>query len=155
MNSPDQRNPWEDALDSALKSLPSRRAPVALEARVLAAIAAQQAKPWWRKGFAHWPSTMRLVFLIVTATIAGGTAWVLLNGAGSPSVAAIGDGIGSVFRWWGQARSLAGDLVRLAADSLSPAAQLWILTGIGLVALCYATLIGAGAALYRIFMRPQ
>lgn len=155
MNSPEQKNPWEDALDSALKSLPPRSAPAALEARVLAVIAARQAKPWWRKGFAFWPPAMRLVFLIVTATLAVGTAWVLLRNAGSSPVAAIGDTLGAAFRWWGQARSLAGDLLRLAADSLSPAAQLWLLTGIGLIALCYATLIGTGAALYRIFMRPQ
>ncbi|MBP7141945.1 MAG: hypothetical protein KBA71_08560 [Opitutaceae bacterium] len=155
MNPQDKRSPWEDALDSALKGLPSRRAPATLEARVLAAIAGLEATPWWRKGFAFWPPVMRVVFLIVTLGIATGTVWALLHGGSGASMAALGDWMGSVFRGWSRAQSVAADLFRHVIDSLSPTAQLWILTGIGLVALCYATLIGTGAALYRIFMRPQ
>ncbi len=155
MNSPNHRNPWEDALESALKSLPARRAPATLETRVLAAIAAQQARPWWRKGFAFWPPALRFIFLGLTLAIAAGTAWALLQGTGTAPVATAGEWIGNAFGWWSRARSLTGDLIRLSADSLSSTAQFWILAAISLIALCYATLIGTGAALYRIFMRPE
>lgn len=155
MKSPDSRNSWEDALDSALRNLPPRKAPASLEDRVLAAIAAHQAKPWWQKGFAFWPAAARVAFLVASAAVIVATVWFFVRGAGSAPLMSLQDSVGSVFRWWSDARSAMGGAARMAVDSLSPAAQFWMFAALGLVALCYATLIGTGAALYRIFVRPQ
>ncbi len=156
MKAPDPRQQrWEASLDAALKSLPPRRAPVSLENRVLAAVAAREARPWWRKNYSHWPLAMRLVFLVATATLAAGTVWLLVRGLDNSAVPAAKESLAASYDGWIQLRSALGGLIDLARDSLSPAAQLWIVGAVGVVALCYATVIGAGAALYRIFWRAQ
>ncbi len=155
MNSPDPRQQrWENSLNAALKNLPPRQAPVSLENRVLAAIAAREARPWWQKNFAYWPLAVRVFFLITTATLAAGTVWLLVRGLGN-APAAMGEMLSSVYGGWAQVRSTVSALVDLVRDSLPPTMQLWMLLAIGIVALGYATVIGAGAALYRIFWRVQ
>ena len=156
MNSPDPKQQrWEASLDAALKNLPPRRAPVSLENRGLAAIAVREARPWWRKSYSHWPLAMRLVFLVATAALAAGTVWFLVRGLGNSPVAAAEEALAACYGGWIQARSALGGLVDWVKDSLSPTVQLWIFGAAGIIALCYATVIGAGAALYRIFWRAQ
>jgi hypothetical protein len=61
-------------IDQLLRRQPARRAPPALQARVLAQLNAramahatpQGARPWWRKGFAHWPTAARVGFLLAS-----------------------------------------------------------------------------------------
>jgi hypothetical protein len=57
-------------VDQLLRRQPARRAPPALQARVLAQLnaraIAEQARPWWRKGFAHWPTVARVGFLLAS-----------------------------------------------------------------------------------------
>lgn len=57
-------------LHRLLKSLPQRKAPGGLKLRVMAAVAAEQAKPWWRKMWWTWPAPARMVFALVIAGLA-------------------------------------------------------------------------------------
>jgi hypothetical protein len=70
MNTPtNPHDRLERLLNETLRDQPSLRAPSSLEARVFAQIEAQLARPWWRKSFAHWPSTARLGFVLACAAL--------------------------------------------------------------------------------------
>ena len=60
----DERN-LERLVHQALGDLPRRPAPITLEARVQAEVARRAARPWWRKGFAHWPGPARAGFAVL------------------------------------------------------------------------------------------
>jgi len=155
MTLPDKNARFEKSVDAALRNLPPRRAPASLEARVLAAIAAREARPWWRLSFVHWPAPVRVLFLVATATLAAGTVWLLLRALGATPLAEAGELISAPFAWWQESQAAARSLFELVHRSLSPTALAWIYAGIGIVGLCYATLVGAGAAAYRIFRRAR
>ena len=55
--------PLEKRVHAALRSLPDRRAPDSLAARVLAEIERRAAIPWWHKSLAYWPQWARGTFL--------------------------------------------------------------------------------------------
>lgn len=59
----------EKLISAALREQPLRRAPAALEGRVLALIEARGALPGWRKGFAHWPMLARVAFILASFAI--------------------------------------------------------------------------------------
>jgi len=60
----------EKFIHQTLRSLPARRAPHSLEARVRAAIEARAALPWWKQSFAQWPVAARFAFVIASAGLA-------------------------------------------------------------------------------------
>ncbi|MBK8856920.1 MAG: hypothetical protein IPN11_04330 [Opitutaceae bacterium] len=142
----------EKLIHQTLRSLPDRRAPRTLENRVLAAIAAQQALPWWRQSFTAWPVAARGAFLLVTAILAAALlAWF--------------------FRTSGQVQSasmLAGPLAMLAKVQAVVAGigsfgaivwrsipSLWLYGGLAFVVTMYAAFFGLGAAAYRSFFAQR
>jgi hypothetical protein len=61
----------ERLLKGALDGLPLRRAPAALEQRVLRELAQRAASPWWRRNFGEWPVTARTAFVVLCVALAG------------------------------------------------------------------------------------
>jgi hypothetical protein len=59
----------EQLVRRQLAGQPPLRAPSGLEARVLAAIAAQS-RPWYSRGFQHWPLAFKALFLLLAAAAA-------------------------------------------------------------------------------------
>ena len=129
----------------ALEGLPPLKAPATLEARVLAAIAAHAALPWWRQSFREWPMTARLGFVLVSLLIVGLS---VQRGTGASLSAAPAEWLArgdAVVAGFGGLFALAGRLI--------PAG--WWITALGVGAVLYASLFGLGAALYRLFyLRP-
>jgi hypothetical protein len=139
----------EKMVHSALRSLPNRRAPATLEARVRAAIEAQAAIPWWHKSFACWPAPVRIAFLVLCAGLAGllVIAGISLQ-SGFDSVQSSGT-FAPVLAWGGRIVALVrgfGDFIALVGRSIP---TLWIYGAIAFVAGLYAMLFGLGAAAYR------
>lgn len=60
---------------NALRQLPERKAPATLAPRVLAAVARLQARPWYRRPWAHWPNDMRWLTMIALTAIVAGLFW--------------------------------------------------------------------------------
>jgi hypothetical protein len=147
-------NELEQRISQWARQLPPRKAPRSLEMRVLAAIAAREALPWWRKSFAHWPAAIRVVFLGVTAALAAGTVWILLGAMGATSVEAAGEVFTAPLAWWHNLNAASRSLLDLVLRALPPSAMSWIYLSLGLVAAAYVALIGAGAAMYRV-LRPN
>ncbi|GAB1488334.1 hypothetical protein MASR2M8_07790 [Opitutaceae bacterium] len=140
----------EQRLHQALRGLPSRRAPSSLEQRVLAAIAERQARPWWHQSYAYWPTPVRMLFFVLSAALAAvvvGAAAALLPGVGATA----GQPVEATLGWFAQVRATGATLADVGARLLPVVSSTWIYVGLAVFASLYATLIGLGAAAYRVF----
>ena len=77
MSSRDQtEEKLERLVGQVLRDQPLRRAPASLEARVFGELAARSRLPWWRRGVASWPATVR-VPVIAGCAICVPLVWIL------------------------------------------------------------------------------
>ena len=154
MNSHDPQK-LEAAIHRALRSVPDRRAPAGLEARVLAELGRRASLPWWRRSYVYWPSAIRVAFFIGSALAAALLVSGLMAFGRSPEAQDLAS-MARPFAWLGVARdyvaSINGDIRRYAA--LIPST--WLYGAIGAIAACYAALTAIGAVTYRAlsFGRP-
>ncbi|MBS0420146.1 MAG: hypothetical protein JSR66_20715 [Proteobacteria bacterium] len=123
------------------RSQPPRRAPASLEARVFARIAA---RPWWSKGFAHWPVLARAAFLVasfgfIKLTLVG-VMWAV-EFVRTSDVAAV-DTLHRTSDAVSATVSLGSQVLKLI-----PPGWLYIGAGVGFV--LYAVLFGLGTLAYR------
>lgn len=140
--STDRSDELERLVDRALRDQPLRRAPLNLEARVLAEIERRAAASWWHKNFAHWPLAARAVFL---AASLGGVyvgmrvaMWLL------DSVASVRPTLELPAEvTWVHTMFTAISLVVRDMPSL------WVYGSIAAIAAVYATAFGIGATAYR------
>jgi len=124
----------DEQLTRLLSRQPLRRAPASLEARVLAAIAAQEAAPVLQpsatppRGFLQWSLPARAAFLATAL----GAAVLTLKGLG-----------------WAATdvrSSLLGTVVGAVFDKIP---TLWLYTALGAVGMLYLMFFGLGAVAYR------
>lgn len=146
-NSPDTNDRADRALTRLVQNLPLRPAPATLESRVMQRLQGQRTIAWWRRGFAHWPATARVLFVGTCMAIMGlsllDTRWSML-----------GEGVlQRAFRvtlsWTYPAAGAiapAFDMGGWIAHALSSS---WFYTLAAVAALLYAALFGLGIAAYR------
>ena len=136
-----------------LRTLPPRRAPRSLEARVLAAIEQQALIPWYHRSWSHWPAAVRATFLVVALGVMGAvlTAFYLAyNGVDTTAMAAqAGERLGLLTQLYHGGVWIAD----FAAQVAGRIPSLWIYGAIAVVAGLYATFFGLGAAAYRTLYR--
>ncbi|MCC7010168.1 MAG: hypothetical protein IT184_15280 [Acidobacteria bacterium] len=65
-----QPDDLERLIDRELRALPAPRAPRSLVPRVMAAIDARQAMPWYRRGWSQWPPVWRTTSLAALTVVA-------------------------------------------------------------------------------------
>ena len=140
----------EKLIHQTLRSLPDRRAPRTLESRVLAAVQAQAALPWWKRSFAQWPLVARCVLLLLSGGVIKGalfaTVWVM---AGFDR-AAWASAFTTQFAWVERINSVVagcGEFVTILFHSIPP---VWLYGGLACFAGLYLTLFGLGATAYRV-----
>jgi hypothetical protein len=143
----------ELAVDRLLREQPARRAPPTLQARVLAELnsrtVAQTARPWWRKGFAHWPLSARVAFLIAS----GGFVKLALLGVMSVTALARSDDVAGTVTpavsWLHAGADILHALASMVESVIRAMPAEWLygatVLGVGL----YAALFGLGAVAYR------
>lgn len=144
----------EQRLHQALRALPARRAPSTLEQRVLAAIAERQARPWWHQSYAYWPTPVRMAFFVLSAALAAvviGAAATLLPGFGATA----GQPVEATLGWFAQIRATGSALAEVGGRLLPSVSMTWIYVGLAVFAGLYATLIGLGAAAYRVLWQNR
>src|SRR4051812_36637272 len=134
----------EQLVHQALRALPERRAPQALEGRILAAVEAQQKLPWWRQSVARWPLGARGalaalgVALSAALLVAGQRAGLRLPAAPAALFATL---------------VAAREALLAVADALAAAVRgvpaTWLYGLLAFLGLVYAALFGLGAAAYR------
>jgi hypothetical protein len=141
----------EASIHRVLRKLPDRKAPLSLEARVLAELGRRASLPWWRKSFAHWPAAVRAGFFAGTCLAAALVVAGLFVLGRSPGARELTAGVTTSYAWIAIARdvaSSAGYKVRALAASIPP---FWLYGGAATLALCYAAAAAAGAA-YRALL---
>ena len=143
----------EQVLHQALSGLPPRRAPGALESRVVTELARRALLPWWRASFANWPVGARVLFVLVCAVLVAAT---ILGGVSAYLGDRSFDEAAAVMLSWAHpfltVVSSAGGLVALLVHVIPP---LWLYGTLGLGIFLYVTLFGLGAAAYRtLYLRP-
>lgn len=114
----------EQLIDGLTRAQPARRAPLSLQARVLAQIALQEVRrPWWQKGFSHWPNVARGLFLVASV------GFIKLALAGVMSVVEFVRSLGS-----------------FVLEAIPP---VWLYGGAAVGFVLYAVLFGLGTFAYR------
>ncbi len=137
----------ERLIHQTLRSLPDRRAPHTLEARVLAALAARVALPWWRQAFTAWPLAARAVFVMISTAAAAGLVFVVMSGSnGLPTVAPTLARLQAPFIELNALGAAISDFCGAMMRSIPP---LWLYGSIAVVATLYTALFGLSAAAYR------
>ena len=136
-------------MDRALRDLPPRPAPRSLEERVLAEIARRQALPWWRKSFAHWPGSARILFVVVSLGVTG--LVLLLSGWGTAGIEALPlrSAFAQEFAWFENARAVFQALQGFFEIIVRNIPPIWFYGALGFLAAMYAAFFGLGAAAYR------
>lgn len=147
--SPENQEKLEQLIHRTLRSLPDRRAPHTLEARVLAAVEARALRPWWQKSYTEWPLAARCTFLLLSAGFVKfalmAAVWVM----GDFEPGQFTNAFATQLAWMNTARTLftgTGEFFALLFRSIPP---LWLYGGLAFVATMYVALFGLGAAAYR------
>lgn len=157
MNSRDQIDEkLERLVGQVLKEQPLRPAPASLEARVLREIAARARLPWWRRGIASWPVTVRVPVIagcaICVPLVWIGSLWLvtrLVSVVTHPGVA----GPLAAVRNTGRALVSLGTLTAHVIQSIP---REWLLGGLVATALLYVTLFALVALGYSLlYPRPE
>lgn len=142
----------EKLIHQTLRSLPDRPAPRSLETRVLAAIEARQALPWWRQSFVHWPLAARGAFLLVTAFLAA-----VLIGLGFHTESAVESttAFSGSLAFVAHLKVLWAGVSNLGHLLTRNIPTYWVYGTITFVVVMYTTLIGLGATAYRLFFHQR
>lgn len=148
MNPHDEKN-LERLVDRALRDLPPRRAPQTLEIRVQAEIARRAARPWWLKGFTHWPMAARGAFAVVCIGLVPLVIMAITWGTARVNAAQLKVVFASELHWANAAAHFGGTIMTLAADLIGSIPPLWLYGGAATIAALYVALFGLGAAAYR------
>lgn len=139
----------EKLIHENLRALPNRRAPRTLEGRVLAAIEARAARPWWQKSFAQWPVAMRCLFLLVSGGLVKlalmATVWI----ASDFDRANFTSAFANQFAWFERLRNAATAIVDYSVLIFHSIPPIWLYGSLACLAAVYVTLFGIGAAAYR------
>jgi hypothetical protein len=142
-----QQAQLERLVDGVLRKQPERRAPASLEARVLARIEQQQAMPWWRASFSHWPVAARVALLVALLAITKLTLDLVVWMFSGPTP--VSHTVEKSVTW---ARSTAGvfeTLFTLCQSLFNVIPPLWITLGLAFAAGMYLMLFALGATAYR------
>lgn len=139
----------ERLVHETLRSLPPRRAPRTLEARVHAAIEARAARAWWRQPYPHWPAAARIGFGVFSSVAAAAVIVAAMGMAGGlPLADRLGTGEVQI-----DALDTAQQLVRatwkIVGSLVERVPSGWFHGALAVLAVLYATLFGLGATAYR------
>lgn len=138
----DRQAELERQLTRTLQEQPMRRAPSALEQRVLTQIEAGAATARWRRGFAHWPVAARVAFLAASVGVVK-LAFVMMMWLSTPLASpAVSLDLPSQVAW-------VQTLLVAIASVVRTVPSLWLHAGLIIFLAMYAALFGIGASAYR------
>ncbi len=143
----------EQFIHQSLRTLPPRRAPRTLEARVLAALEHRATVPWYHQSWSAWPQAVRAAFLALATGFAGAFVagfYVLSSGIDTSALAAQASARLSFFT---KLYHVSAWVFELGANQISSIPSLWLYGGLALIAALYATFFGLSAAAYRTLYR--
>ena len=138
----------EELIGRELGRLPRPRAPLTLVPRVMAAVRAWAARPWYQRAWFTWPAAWQALTLALVVTAASGM--VLAVSRLDPLVAGASSTLaGSVGPWLNAATTTVGVVRALSHAIVEPALDLRLLL-LAIVLLVSAVSVGIAAALGRV-----
>ncbi len=146
---PEDQDKLEASIHRVLRRLPDRRAPVTLEARILAELGRRAALPWWRKSFAHWPAAVRAGFFVcagLAAALVVAGLFIVGRSSGAHQLTA---GVSTSYAWLTVARDVVAAALYRVKSLAAAVPPVLLYGGAATLALCYAAVAAAGAAAYR------
>ncbi len=143
----------EHFIHSTLRSLPARRAPRSLEARVMAAIEQQAMIPWYHKAWSHWPAAVRTTFLALATAVTGVVVAGFYLGFNGVQQSGLAVQVGERLSVFASIYRVAAWVVELGTQVVDRIPPLWLYGGATAVALMYVTFFGLGAFAYRTLYR--
>jgi hypothetical protein len=152
INNSESEQKLEQALHQALRSVPLRKAPSSLEARVMNELTRRAAMPWWRASFVSWPMAARVGFVLTCAAL---IAVTILGGMS----AYLGDrpleASAFVLSWVNPFLTLISSVGGMAAVLFRVIPPLWLYGSLAMGIFLYVSLFGLGAAAYRtLYLQP-
>lgn len=136
----------ERQVHEVLRSLPPRRAPEQLVARVLEQLEQRAAMPWWRRQVTQWPALPRLSFALLAAAL------MLLSLAGSGSLPRFSSVTAPVLSWGQHLLAPLSVLPRLLTELVGLLPMVWVQALLVVAVFAYLFLFGVGAAAYRLLI---
>lgn len=143
----------EHLIHSTLRSLPHRRAPGTLEARVLAGVERRATIAWYHKSWSYWPAGVRAAFLALGTAVASAAVigfYLFSQGAAADAVV---QEVATGFGWINRMVGAGTWTVNLAQHLVADIPPLWFYGGLAFIAAMYATFVGLGATAYRYLYR--
>ncbi|HVU18034.1 MAG TPA: hypothetical protein VHD32_13995 [Candidatus Didemnitutus sp.] len=145
----------EQLIHTTLRSLPNRRAPGTLEARVLAALEHRSTVAWYHRSWSYWPAAVRVAFLTLAsgaATLGLVAMYFVRQGV---ELSRVGHELAAQFPQVAEWYAAGTWFVSFANRFVTNLPALWLYGGLATVAALYATFFGVGAAAYRAFNRAS
>lgn len=136
-------------IHQTLRALPDRRAPRSLESRVLAALAARAALPWWRQSFARWPVAVRCGFLLFSGGLVKAVLMLAVWAMGGFERTAFVNAFDTQFAWVAKINGAVAGIADIASLVYHAIPPVWLYGGLAVFACVYLALFGLGATAYR------
>jgi hypothetical protein len=154
MNSDYEKELLEE-IDRKLKSLPELPAPQTLALRVMAAIQARAALPWYQRSWQAWPLALRIVSMGVLMTVFGGLCFGAWKLAQAEAVLTAMGKVGGLFAYvsalWNALNAVLGGLVLLAKQLGTG----FLIGCFAAIAVGYALCIGLGSIYVRLALATK
>lgn len=147
---PEYEQQLETEIDRELKRLPELPAPATLSLRVMQAIAARAAAPWYRQSWGTWPAPWRTLSFVVLAALFGGlcyAAWAV------PHSAAFAHATQKVASWFSGFSVLRDTLNALATTTALVFKRMgtgFLVGGLAAIALAWVMCLSLGTAFVRL-----
>ena len=156
MSSRDQTDEkLERLVSQVLRDQPLRRAPASLETRVLGELAARARLPWWRRGIATWPASVRVPVIAICA-VSVPAVWILSLWLAAHLVSVTRSRAGGPLAAIRGAGHTLSSLGTLAIHIIQSIPREWLLGGFIATATLYATLFAIVAFGYSLLVpRPE
>lgn len=144
----------ERLVSQVLRDQPLRRAPASLETRVLGELAARARLPWWRRGIATWPASVRVPVISICA-VSVPAVWVLSLWLAARLVAVTRSRMAGPLATIRDAGHTVSSLGALTTHVVQSIPREWLLGGFIATATLYAALFALIVVGYSLlFPRP-
>jgi hypothetical protein len=149
------RDPLEKFVHETLRALPERKAPAALEGRVMAEIMRRASLPWWHRSWSYWPQSVRAAFLIFSAGLSSAVIYWTVQLFTGQATGPVGRAASSASQQWSALGAVYRTFANLGGNFFSAIPQTWIYAAaIGFI-IVNMTVIGVGATAYRTLWQSR
>ena len=142
---------WEQQMDRALRSLPPPCAPETLAPRVMAAIAARAALPWYRRTWFEWPRSWQVASALLTAALAA--AWTVAPWQALPGAESLANLGGQFHAMLANAGDTLGHAARIALPLWDALVRQFLIYAAMAVTLLATAVIALGGAATQIVLK--